>query len=279
MKNTIYCILAGFCLFFTSCEEVIELDLNTTDPQIVIEGFITDGEGPYSVLISKTVDFYDPNTFPPQTDAVVHITDDQGHVESLTETSPGIYETSTLQGKRGVSYTLAVQTEGQEYTATSRIPEQRIFIDSITTGYKSQSIFQDAGYYATAYFNDPPDTADYYRLQVLVNGEVYVFDTDDDEDEDGNSGTQDSNFWLLRDKFTNGNVQDYEFPHRLEPGDTFEVRLQHIDRQTYDYYRTLVDVISGNTLAPSNPITNWNNGALGYFGAFSETQRTAVVPE
>ena len=81
-------MLTGFCLLFSSCEEVIELDLNTTEPQIVIEGFITDGEGTYSVLISKTVDFYDPNTFPPQTGAVVHITDDLGNTETLTETSP-----------------------------------------------------------------------------------------------------------------------------------------------------------------------------------------------
>lgn len=277
MKLYQYILISGlFILGFSSCEDVIELDLTEVPPQVVIEGFLTDQEGPYIVKISKTADFYDPNSFPPQENAVVRIFDDQGNMDTLTETSPGVYETTTIQGERGITYTLEVQLDGVTYTATSKMPEQLIPLDSITTSFEEESLFFDEGYYATAFFNDPPDIKNYYRLQVLVNGEVYFFIDLDDEEA---IPQEDINFWLQNDKFTDGNLQDYEFPHTLKLGDTVEVSLAHLERSTFDYYRTLVDVIDGGGVAPSNPITNLQGGALGYFGAFSVTGNSVVAQE
>lgn len=167
-----------------------------------------------------------------------------------------------------------MQLEGATYTATSKMPEQLIPLDSLSTTFEEESLFFDEGYYATAFFNDPPDIDNYYRLQVLVNGEVYFFIDLDDEEA---VPQEDINFWLTNDKFTDGNLQDYEFPHTLKVGDTMDVTLQHLDRSTFDYYRTLVDVINGGGVAPSNPITNMSDGALGYFGAFSVTRNSVVV--
>lgn len=279
MNNIKYIVAACLIsLVFSSCEDVIELDLNPTTPQVVIEGFITDEPGPYSIQISKTTDFYDLNSFPPQENAQVKIADDQGNEELLIETSPGIYKTSTVPGKRGTTYTLDVELEGTAYTATSRMPENRIELDSLTLEFNEQSIFYDEGYYVTAYFNDPPDIDNYYRLQVLVNGKVYIF-TFENEDGEREEDTKDINFWLTNDKFTDGKLKEYEFPHTLQVGDTVDVTLQQVDKVTFDYYRTLVDVIYGNGIAPSNPISNLQNGALGYFGAFSVTRKSIVVRE
>ncbi|MEH6657300.1 DUF4249 domain-containing protein [Leeuwenhoekiella marinoflava] len=278
MKTLYILVSAAFVsLLVASCEEVIELDLDTQDSQLVIEGIVSDRPGPYQVLISKTVDFYDDNTFPVEENATVRLSSDQGESEVLVQTSPGVYESTQMQGQRGVNYTLDVDVAGTSYSASSRLPKEQIVIDSISVGYKKESLFQEEGYYAIAYFDDPPDAENYYRLQVLVNGEPYIFyDEDEETPEDG---TEDDNLYLLSDKFTNGNVQDYEFPQQLEPGDTINVRLQQLDRNTYDYYRTLVNVLSGGGIAPANPITNWTPEALGYFGAISETKSTVVVPE
>ena len=277
MKFSKYIAIVSIMAFvFSSCEDVIELDLTNVPPQVVIEGFVTDQEGPYSIQISKTADFYDPNDFPPQQNASVRIFDDQGNEDILTETSPGVYETSALQGVRGVTYTLEVQLEAVTYTATSKMPEQLIALDSLSTTFEEESLFYDEGYYATAYFNDPPNIENYYRMQVLVNGEVYFFI---DPEDDSVAPVEDINFWLTNDKFTDGNLQDYEFPHTLKVGDTMQVSLAHLERSTFDYYRTLVDIIGGGGVAPSNPITNMQGGALGYFGAFSVTGNSVVVQE
>ncbi|MBO0593509.1 DUF4249 domain-containing protein [Cellulophaga sp. E16_2] len=278
MKFLNYILVTCLILGIFSCEEVIELDLNSVTPQVVIEGFVTDEIGPYTIQIKKTVDFYDSNTFPAQEDAQVKISDDRGNEEFLIETSPGIYQTSTLQGERGVTYNLEVELEGVNYTAKSRMPENLIVLDTLTSEFLEESIFYKEGYYVTAYFSDPPDIDNYYRLQVLVNGEVYIF-TFENEDGEVEQSERDINFWLTNDKFTDGNLQDFEFPHTLKAGDTLEITLQQLDRATFDYYNNLVDVIYGDGIAPSNPISNINNGALGYFGAFSVAKRTIVIQE
>tara|TARA_R110002051_G_scaffold290773_1_gene354387 strand:+ start:21517 stop:22344 length:828 start_codon:yes stop_codon:yes gene_type:complete len=274
MKNTYVYTIGLLIVVFTSCEEVIGLDLTNVASQVVIEGFVTDKQGPYTIQISKTVDFYEANSFPLQENAVVRIFDDRGNDEILSETSPGMYETTSLQGERGATYTLEVALEGKVYTAISKMPEALIPLDSINTEFLEESIFNDEGYYASAFFNDIPDLDEYFRLQVLVNGEVYFFI---DEEDEGAKPEEDINFWLTNDKFTDGNLQDYEFPHTLKVGDTVHVTLANLDRSTFDYYRTLVDVIYGDGVAPSNPISNMKDGALGYFGAFSVTANSLVV--
>ncbi|HNP18684.1 MAG TPA: DUF4249 domain-containing protein [Fulvivirga sp.] len=261
-------ILLSVLLF--SCEDVIVLDLNDGDPRLVIEGYVTDQPGPYTVKISKTAKFYDDNIFPPQSGASVVITDDQGNEDILTEVSTGVYQTSTLQGERGVTYTLSVDYEGQNYTAISKMPEQQILLDSITSEYEENSFFNDEGYYVRAHFNDPAGVANYYRFNVLVNGEVYVFDFDGEEQED-------DFFYLWSDKFSDGNLNDYDFPHTLEVGDSVYIEMYNLERSTYDYYRTVADVINGGGVAPSNPLSNFGDTALGYFGAFSITSNYVIV--
>ncbi len=55
-------VLFIFALF--SCTKVINVNLNNANPNIVIEGVISDGAGPYQVQLSQTVNFSDPNIFP-----------------------------------------------------------------------------------------------------------------------------------------------------------------------------------------------------------------------
>ncbi|GGZ25819.1 hypothetical protein GCM10007049_17980 [Echinicola pacifica] len=263
-------IVSALLLF--SCEEVIELDLDNADPEIVIEGTLTDQAGPYTVKLSESVGFYDDNVFPAVSGAVVRISDDNGYANLLEEVEPGIYQTSDLQGQRGSTYRLEVEANGAFYTAVSEMPELAVPIDSISFRYEEESLFYKEGYYFRAYFTDPEGLGDYYRFTVLVNGEVYVFDFDGDLIED-------DNLWLADDKYTDGNSQDYDFPHTLKPGDVVSLQLHHLNEDTFDYYRTLVDVIDGGGVAPSNPLSNFGDTALGYFGAFSVTEmERTVVP-
>jgi hypothetical protein len=64
--------------------------------------------------------------------------------------------------------------------------------------------------------------------------------------------------------------------------DTLIVELQSIDKATYDYFTTL-ESISGNvmeqTASPANPISNFNNGALGYFSAYSFDRKIVIIKE
>ncbi|MEX2595005.1 MAG: DUF4249 domain-containing protein [Anditalea sp.] len=255
-----------------SCEEVIELDLGNAEPRIVIEGLVTTHRGPYSVKIRQSIDYQDTNIFPPVSGAKVTITDEEGYSEILKEVADGIYETAELKGEDGKTYLLEVVYEGEVYSASSTIPETMIPISSINYKFLKESLFNEEGFYMAAFFYDPVNEVNYYRLKVFVNGEPYFFAFD-------GKRIKDDNFWLINDKFFNGQLMDYGFPHKLQLGDKVDIELHQVDKGTYEYYRTLVEVMGIGEVAPSNPITNWDNGALGYFGAVSITDASIDIEE
>src|SRR5690554_906724 len=103
----IFAILFSTILLY-SCEKEIDLDLNNSDPQIIIEGSITDAPGPYYVRISKSVNFDEPNSYPPVSGAYVTISDNEGNTDVLTEIEEGLYQTNTIVGAPGNTYNLSV---------------------------------------------------------------------------------------------------------------------------------------------------------------------------
>src|SRR5690242_15907558 len=93
-----------------SCTKVISVNLNNANANIVIEGVVSDAPGPYEVKLTQTVNFSDPNIFPPVTGATVKITDSTlGITDILKEVVPGTYVTQKLlQGFTGHTYQLSV---------------------------------------------------------------------------------------------------------------------------------------------------------------------------
>ncbi len=263
----------SFIFLLASCQDVIDLELESVAPRLVIEANISDQEGPYFVTLSETGDFYKSNTFPKASGAMVILSDENGGRDTLQEINPGIYQTNFIQGVRGVNYTLEVNYEGTMYLASSRIPDQVNPIDSMSTEFLEESIIQDEGYYATIYVQDEPNVANYFRYKVYVNGEVYIFNKGDEKEEE-----EDDNLYVERDKFFDGQYFNTSFPHNLNLGDSITVELYHINQASYDYYRTLTEAIGeSGVAAPSNPISNFNNNALGNFNAFAFYKKTIRV--
>src|ERR1022692_4666787 len=106
-----------FYLAFSSCEKVINIDLNSVAPQIVVQGNITNQPGPYTVQLTQTVNFSEPNNFPAVSGAKVIIEDNAGNVDTLTENPAGIYTGTRLTGTPGRSYALVLTANGKKYTA------------------------------------------------------------------------------------------------------------------------------------------------------------------
>jgi len=265
-------LVALSLIALVSCEEVIDLDLGNAEPRIVIEGTITSDAGPYYVRINRSVDYGELNEFPALSGATVNITDQNGNTELLEEVGEGLYAVQEFQGEPGIRYELDVAYKGNSYQAASTMPATVVPIQSLETVFEEETLFIDEGYYVTAYFVDPEDEVNYYRLKMFVNGEPYYFDQD-------GLPVKDDNFWLINDKFFNGKVMDFEFPQTLKAGDKVDVELHQVDKATYDYYRTLVDLMGFGGVAPANPLSNWNNGALGYFGALSISYASTVIGE
>jgi hypothetical protein len=242
----------------------VHLNLNNAAPQIVIQGEVTDTTGPYTVTINRSVNFYADNSFPPVSGASVKISDNEGHVDSLIETTPGVYSTQTLQGKPGNTYTLSVLSQDTLYTAVSTMP-QPVKLDSVTfnhkTGEGKNTIF------AIPNFQDPAGIANYYQFEEYVNGallnkDIFVFD---DRLSDGRYITR-----SLRNDSS-----------RLAVGDWLEVKMYCIDKPVFDYFNELDQSTGGGsfntTASPANPVSNISNGALGVFSAHTVRSVTTKV--
>ena len=175
-RYTAIAIFAMTLLF--ACKKTVTLDLNGTSARIVIQGEVTDSPGPYTVTINQSVDFYADNNFPPVSGALVVIRDNQGTTDTLTETSPGAYNTHLLLGRPGNTYTLDVFARNEHYVAASTMPEA-VPLDSVTfeslTGFGQQRIS------AVVNFRDPRGVKNYYRFIEYINGlqftrNIFIFD-------------------------------------------------------------------------------------------------------
>ena len=245
-------------IVFSSCQKVIDIDLNSVSPQIVIEGNVYDQPGPYLVKISQTVNFDESNIYPPVTGATVEISDNAGNSEVLTESSSGAYITSSLQGISGRTYTLTVVSKGKTYTATSTMSNP-VNIDSI---YLEKSMFGNEKF-VSVNFTDPANISNYYHLIEFINNERQTgFNVTDDN--------------LYQGKIISYSFMSAGYDSKLGIGDTVTVWLEPIDKGVYEYFRT-AGRDDGQSSSPSNPTSNISNGALGYFNACSVRIKSIIV--
>lgn len=254
MKNIyIYkLILILFPFIFFSCEDIIDVELNSVEPHIVIEGNVR-MDSLATVRVTTTKDFSSVNEYTPIRDAVVKITDNAGNEETLTINANGDYVAQNIRGVINRTYSLSVTHEGIEYTAESRMPPV-VNIDSLTL---FDFPFLD---YPTPmiHFTDPKgDINQFYRFVVFVNGvrPYNWFELFSSEMIDGFPIHQ-----RLSVPYGNNDTED-----PVHQGDTLSVEMQCIDEDVFTFWSTL-DMID-NSLA--NPTSNIKGGALGYFSAYS----------
>lgn len=262
-----FIILVIILLFISSCEKVIDIDLNSKSSQIVIEGNITNQAGPYIITLTQTVNYNETNNFPSITGATVIMSDDAGNIDTLREASEGSYITSTIQGTPGRIYTLKVKANEMEYTATS-LMNPPVNIDSIYAVDESLPNGSKKTLYVK--YNDTKGINNFYRFVEVVNNDTLpaIFIADDLE-QDGET--------IYLSLFSRGQDES-----DLKTGDTVTVVLQTIDKGVYEYFRTLLQLSSGGIInqstSPANPLSNFNNGALGYLNTCAVTSKSIIVP-
>lgn len=255
--------LGLLALLFASCQEVIDIDLNTTAPQIVVEGAVTDAPGPYTVAITKTVNFDEANEYPAVTGAMVTISDGT-MTDTLTEAGPGRYQTvRLLQGVPGRTYQLRVATtEGQIFAAASTMPAKVPFENLEQSSLSAPGTANVT--VLVPIYRDPVGTGNYYRFVQWQNDTLLTdFNVRDDRNNDGIRISQ----------------PIFALSTELRKGDVVRVELQTIDRPTYKYFVALGGSggAPNNESVPANPDNNFGGACLGYFSAHTVQQKALVI--
>ena len=227
-----------------------ETDLQTAEPAIVIDAILNDQFENQFVRISKTIPFDQNNTLNGVKGAKVTLSAVNRAPVSFTEMSEGVYRSSRFRGIPGTSYHLEVVADGKTYTARSTMPLS-VWPDSIS--FKSITFLEKSRLYPAVNYKDPKNIQNQYRYILRVNNIIEADQVSEDRFNDGN------------------NVSDLIIfdGDGLKSGDKVGIEIQSIDRNVFKYYFA-ISQIGGNggpPVAPANPVSNFDNGALGIFNA------------
>jgi hypothetical protein len=117
-RNSLFIFLT---FLFFSCQEEVELTEYSAQPVLVVDGEITNEYRPQQIRLSQSADYRAEKPFPAATGAFVSLSDGMQTLD-LVEVEPGLYQTDSLAGQPGKIYTLQINWEGQNYTASDTMP-------------------------------------------------------------------------------------------------------------------------------------------------------------
>lgn len=230
MKNTINTftklVLLLTSIFFASCQDVIQVDLEDKSGQLVVDGFISDAkdEGRCKIMLTRTAYYFDTN--PPKTvsGAVVTLKDNTGKTEILKENAAGTYTSDLIRGKVGNSYFLEIKTDGETYTSETKVlPVPRI--DSIR--YETKVVDNKEEVTLYYYGNELPEEGNYYRIKMY---------------EDDKLLNKPLTILAFNDQFSNGRYYDGVKLNQgtpLKPNSSVRIELLSITQDSFLFYDDL----------------------------------------
>jgi len=270
MKTLKHILLFGL-LFIVSCEDVIDVDLNTAEPKLVIDASLryvkgTDGKS-QQIKLTLTAPYFD-NGVPPATGAQVTVSDTNNNIFNFIEdANTGIYKNNNFIPVINGDYILSIVYENETYVGTERL-RSVVTIDRIEQ--KNDGGFSGEDIEIKAFYTDPAGVKNFYLFEFLViNRSVLSLEVYDDEFTDGNE------------------IFAFYSDEDLKTGDALLITNSGLSERTYDYTNILLQQTSENSGGPfeTQPATvrgncvnqtNPDNFPLGYFRV-TETDAIAYV--
>ncbi|MGL2987766.1 DUF4249 domain-containing protein [Flavobacterium sp. RSSA_27] len=257
---------------FVGCEDVVDVDLNTAPPKLVIEAAIKWQKGTSGNLqrirLTTTTDYFS-NSIPKVSGAIVTITNSTNTVFNFVEApNTGEYFCSNFVPKINETYTLTVVSKGQTYTATESLQA----VAPITKlEQKNDGGFTGDQIEVKTFYNDPAGTPNYYLYKFTYSNQVK------------------SNLYVDRDEFFDGNdFFSISQNDELKKGDKIEIAHYGISKAYYNYMSILANISGNNGGGPfqSPPATvrgnilnttDKANYPLGYFSLSEIDQRSYTI--
>lgn len=261
MKKLIY--ILPVLLVFASCQKVIDVDLNDANANTVIEANYTAEDSTVNVHISLTSSYFDSNSSPLVDNASVTITDELGVVTGVPSIGGGDYQLTNYIPAFGTTYTLTVISNGATYTAECDL-NAPVPLEDITYELFPGFFGGEGGYAVFLNVNDPVGLGNRYQIILTENGVEHNELTD---------------MFIQDDLLNDGNfIQRPLWGKFFDSLDVIGMELRSIDEEIYNYVNQAMGTAGGqDSAAPGNPDSNWDNGALGYFSAYSNSRKEVTI--
>lgn len=258
MKKLI--LIPLIAVFTYSCEDVIDLDLPTAEPKLVIDASINWFKGTtgndQEIKLTLTAPYFDTE-IPPASDAQVVITDSNNNsFQFIEDGNTGIYINNSFIPVINGDYDLTINYKGEIFTATETLKSvsEIDYIEQYENGGFSGNEME-----LKAFYLDPANEENYYLFEFISNIPVIP------------------SLEVYKDEFVNGNeIFGFYTEEDLESGDIVTIRNYGISERFYAYmfiilqqnseegggpFETQPATVRGNCVNQTNP----ENFPLGYF--------------
>lgn len=259
-KKTNLILIIATALIFHSCQEVVDIPLDTATPKLVIEASINWQKGTsgnnQKIKLTTTTNYYS-TAIPTVSGATVYVKNSSNAVFSFIEVpNTGEYLCSDFVPVLGQTYTLTVVNEGQTYNASETMTPVAP-ISSVTQEIQS-GLGGNALKIKTS-FVDPANVENYYLFKHKFTDKLKPA------------------YYVDEDEFFNGNTFiSLVIQEDTQAGDQVEISHYGISKGYYNYMNVLLSVVgnSGAILFQTPPATikgniknatNFDNYPLGYF--------------
>lgn len=257
---------------FISCEDVIDVDLNSAEPRLVIDASLNWFKGTVGneqeIRLTLTAPFFDEDV-PPATGAQVRVIKGSDDVFIFTEDgNSGIYRNDNFIAQLDETYELEIIYEGETYrgieTMKSVVPIE--FVEQNNDGGFSGEETE-----LKAFYTDPVGIENFYFFEFI--SDIPVVPT----------------LEVYDDEFTDGNqIFGFYTEEDLDTGDEVIIRNYGISESFYEFmfillqqnpeegggpFETQPATVRGNCINESNP----ENYPLGYFRASESSEFIYIV--
>jgi len=250
--------LIGFVV--TSCEDVIDVDLQTAPPKLVIDASINWEKGTLGdvqqIKLSLTAPFFQ-DSVPPANDAIVTITDQDGNVFNFIEqTNSGIYMNTNFAPVLNSTYNLSVLYNGELYEASTILLS---VVDIETVEQKNDGGFSGDDIEIKVFYTDVPEVKNFYLFEFFNDG-ITTLEVYDDQFTDGNTTFA---FYSNEDLVQGDELIIKNYGVTLQYYEYLNILLEQINTVNSGPFQVQPAIVRGNCVNKTNP----NNFPLGYFRA------------
>jgi hypothetical protein len=269
--------IIGCSSIFTSCQKVIDIDLNKAEKYYIVDAVITDIIGQNAISIIRSKDFDLDNTFDSIADAriwVRNITTNQNYEFSLTSGTK-LYQNNNIVATPGQAYDLTIVVGDDTLKSYCEVPSQKVALDSLVIRVSEFSFFfGEDRFECVPIYQDPVGRGNYYYLKSYINGKSLVRGKlDNDDFIDGQVNKSAVSFTPMNiDSESEEDIQDFK------NGDTLTVELYNISKPVYDFYATLSQNSSSVISNPINPKSNvLGKNTIGVFNVATISRKTIIA--
>lgn len=275
-----------FLVLLIACSEAIQLDFESGQTRLIVDGVLTDQNKDHYVHLSLTSDYLENEPNKPVSGAQLLLSDASREISlPELENRPGTYVISKdFPALVGEEYRLTIRNVDVDEDGHAEIYEASNVMNSVPPIHSLDLSWDESRgrkrWKVLLSMTDPKEKQNFYAFALYVNNELITNKLSDlgYADDEFFNGNEINRVWVHSVVEEN---EDGEIEIELKEADEVKLEMQGIDETYYDFLEAVdeetglkVPLFSG---PPANVPSNISNGAVGFFRAYSVSCSSVLV--